>query len=42
MWSVTSAEKFIVDFFILSHICLSLPVMGAFHVSIVKCYVICK
>ena len=37
-------EKFIVVdfFFILSHICLSLPFMGAFHVSIVKCYVICK
>ena len=43
MRSVTSNEKFIVvNFLILSHICLSLPFMGAFHVSIVKCYVICE
>ena len=34
---VTSNEKFIfIDFLILSHICLSLPFMGTFHVSIVK------
>ena len=40
---VTSNEKFIVvDFLILSHICLSLPFRGAFHISIVKCYMICK
>ena len=29
-------------FVILSHICLSPPFMCAFHVSIVKSYVICK
>ena len=40
---MTDNEKFIVvNFLIFSHISLSLPFMGAFHVSVDKCYVIFK